>query len=82
MDPVCRQSRLHSLIESLTNVVVGFVIAVCANYTVLPLFGFHPNVGESAEMAMIFMWITLIRSYLLRRLFNRWHQTFTRRAIG
>lgn len=65
------QSKLFSFIESLTNVVVGFLVAVTANLLVLPLFGFNPNLSEATSIGVIFTLISLVRSYVLRRLFNR-----------
>jgi hypothetical protein len=68
------QSRIYSLIESSTNVVSGFGIAVLANYAILPLFGFRPTVREAFDIAVIFMALSFARSYAVRRVFNRWHK--------
>ena len=65
------QSKLFSFLESLTNVVVGFLVAVTANILVLPLFGFYPNFSEATSIGVIFTLISLARSYVLRRVFNR-----------
>ena len=65
------QSKLFSLIESVTNVVVGFAVAVLANILVLPLFGFHPSIGEATSIGVIFTLISLCRSYIIRRTFNK-----------
>lgn len=65
------QSRRMSFVESWANVGVGFCINVLANYTLLPLFGLHPTVADSAALAIIFTLISLARSYCLRRAFNR-----------
>ena len=65
------QSRLFSFIESVSNVVIGFIINVIANLLVLPLFGFYTNLAEASGMGVIFTIISLTRSYTLRRLFNR-----------
>lgn len=65
------QSRIYSFIESLTNIVVGFIINVIANIIVLPIFGFHPSLLEASGMGLIFTIISLLRSYFLRRIFNR-----------
>tara|TARA_Y200000002_G_scaffold86142_1_gene68626 strand:- start:31024 stop:31233 length:210 start_codon:yes stop_codon:yes gene_type:complete len=65
------QTKLYSFIESCTNIVVGFIINVIANILVLPLFGFYPSLLEASGMGIIFTIISLLRSYFLRRLFNR-----------
>ena len=64
------QSKRMSLIESLINVTVGYLVAVGANYIVLPMFGYMVNIADSFYIGLVFMAIAMIRSYLLRRLFN------------
>tara|TARA_R110000824_G_scaffold177096_1_gene356338 strand:+ start:162 stop:389 length:228 start_codon:yes stop_codon:yes gene_type:complete len=64
------QSKKASLIEALINVTVGYLVAVLANYIVLPMFGYMVNIADSFYIGIVFMVIGIIRSYLLRRLFN------------
>ena len=59
-----------SLIEALINVTVGYLVAVLANYMVLPMFGYMVNIADSFYIGIVFMAIGITRSYLLRRLFN------------
>ncbi len=65
------QSRKHSLLESCVNVAVGYLVAVGSQTVILPLFGIVIGLRESAEMALWFTGISIIRSYVLRRAFNR-----------
>lgn len=65
------QSRTMSLVEAVANVVVGYLVAVAANIVVLPAFGLHASVGAFAAIGGIFTAISLARSYVLRRLFER-----------
>lgn len=60
-----------SLVESITNIVVGFMINVTAQYFVFPLFGMHIPIHENLMIAVIFTVISLARSFTLRRIFNR-----------
>lgn len=64
------QSRRMSLIEAITNVAVGYALAVATQIVVFPWFGLHPNLGENFALGGIFTAITLIRGYTLRRLFE------------
>jgi hypothetical protein len=66
------QSRWMSMVESLTNVVVGYALAVAAQIVVFPWFGLHPSLGENFLIGLIFVGISLLRSYALRRLFEHW----------
>jgi hypothetical protein len=66
------QSRCGSLIEAIINVAVGYVVAVVTNMVVLPLFDIHVGLGDNMLIGLIFTAVSLGRSYLLRRIFNRY----------
>jgi len=65
------QNRLNSFIESIANVIIGFLINFIANIYVLPLFGFNITISQSIQIGLIFTLISIIRSYLIRRWFNK-----------
>jgi hypothetical protein len=65
-----RQSRLMSLVEAGTNVVVGYGIAVLTQMAVFPLFGLSATIGQNLSIGAVFTVVSLARSYLLRRLFE------------
>lgn len=64
------QSRLGSLTETLVGTVLAFIIAVGAQIVIFPWFGFNPPMHEHVAIVAIFTVISLVRSYLVRRLFN------------
>lgn len=66
-----RQTHLGSFIEANANIAAGFGINLVANLAVLPVFGFHVTLHDAVWIGVIFTGISLVRSYLLRRLFNR-----------
>lgn len=68
------QSRFASFVESLTNTFVGLVVSFFSNMIVLPIFGMYPSLFQALGMTVAFTFISIVRSYLLRRLFNglRW----------
>ena len=65
------QSRRMSFIESATNVVVGYVLAILTQMAVFPLFGLEAALGEHLAIGTAFVAVSLARGYLLRRLFER-----------
>lgn len=65
------QTRLGSWIEAWANIFVGFGVNWAANMLVFPLFGFNITAGQAFHVGLIFTAISLIRSYALRRIFNR-----------
>ena len=66
------QSRRMSLVESLANVAVGYGVAVTAQVLVFPLFGLHATLGENLAIGGIFTFVSIVRSYCLRRVFEAW----------
>lgn len=64
------QSRKSSFQESITNVVVGFIIGYATNAIMLPLLGMHPSFGDSVVLTVVFAIISVIRSFSIRRYYN------------
>ena len=65
-----RQSRRMSFLESLTNVAVGYGVAVTAQIAVFPLFGLDVTLSDNLVIGAIFTGISILRSYTLRRIFE------------
>lgn len=65
------QTHLGSILEAWANIAVGFGINFCANLVILPFFGFSITAGQAFRVGLIFTVISLVRSYVLRRVFNR-----------
>jgi hypothetical protein len=65
------QSRRMSLIEAITNVTVGYALAVATQIIVFPWFGLYPSLGDNLALGAVFVGISMLRSYALRRLFAR-----------
>ena len=64
-----KQSRIDSAIEASLNILVGTVIYVIVNYTLLSwMLGIHISVATSLWISIMFTIISLIRSYVIRRL--------------
>lgn len=64
------QSRRMSLIEAITNVALGYALAVVTQIMVFPWFGLYPSLRDNLALGGIFVGISLLRSYTLRRLFE------------
>lgn len=65
------QTRLGSWLEAWANILIGFGINWLANLLVFPLFGFAITPIQAFHVGLIFTAISLVRSYALRRIFNR-----------
>ena len=65
------QSRRGSLIESCANTAIGYAVAVAAQAVILPAFGLQANTAQHLGIAACFTAVSLVRGYVLRRVFNR-----------
>ncbi|HEV8037169.1 DUF7220 family protein [Yoonia sp.] len=63
------QSRIMSLVEAITNVIVGYGLAVVTQIIAFRWFGLEAAPGEYMAIGMAFVSVSLALSYLLRRLF-------------
>ena len=66
------QSRRLSLLEAVTNVVVGYALAVLTQLIVFPWFGLTASLQDNLAIGAAFVGVSLLRSYALRRVFERW----------
>jgi len=65
-----KQSRTMSFVEAVTNVVVGYGVAVMAQMVVFPLFGLQASLTDNLLIGAIFTAASIARSYSLRRVFE------------
>ncbi|MFW5846411.1 MAG: DUF7220 family protein [Planctomycetota bacterium] len=65
------QSRRRSLLEACANIAIGCSISWTATMLVLPAYGYPVTASHAGGMTLIFTGISLVRSYTLRRVFNR-----------
>ncbi len=65
-----KQTRIMSMIEAATNVVVGYVLAIATQIVVFPWFGIETGLKEHLTIGLAFVGVSLLRGYALRRLFE------------
>ena len=65
------QSKTYSFYESIANTAIGFAVNYVANLAILPLFGLHLSHSSQLLMTSIFTVISVLRGYVVRRLFNK-----------
>ncbi len=66
-----KQSRAMSLVEAVANVVVGYGVAVVTQILIFPVFGLHTTLAQNLKMGAVFSVVSIARSYVLRRVFER-----------
>ena len=65
------QTKKQSLIESLTNILIGYLTALLSQLLIFPLFNIYVTFQDNLLIGLYFTIISLIRSYLVRRYFNK-----------
>ena len=65
------QTKKQSLLESLTNVLIGYSTAFVSQLLIFPLFSIDVTIGDNLLIGLYFTLISLVRSYVVRRYFNK-----------
>jgi membrane protein YdbS with pleckstrin-like domain len=65
------QSKKHSAIESITNVIVGLVISFLIQIVIYPLLGIPVTMSQNLIITLVFFVASFIRGFIIRRIFNQ-----------
>ena len=65
------QSRLASFIEALTNVGIGMVVSFFGQIVVSHWYNLPLNVTQNMQIVLFFTVLSVLRSFVVRRWFNR-----------
>jgi hypothetical protein len=68
---VAVQTKLHSAIESTVNILIGYLVALGSQIVIFPFFGIQVGLRDNLLIGFWFTIISLVRSYALRRAFNK-----------
>lgn len=67
------QSKTMSLLESFANVGIGLGVSLISQLVIFKAYGIHISLGQNIEITAWFTLISIVRSFYVRRLFNRIH---------
>ena len=67
------QTKKGSAAESLTNISIGLSVGFLSNIIVLPAFGYPVTISDSVLISLVFTVISFIRSYTVRRIYNKYN---------
>ena len=65
------QSKLESLTEAIINTFIGFVIAFISQLVFFPIVGIEANLEQNFILTVLFTLVSIIRTYIVRRYFNK-----------
>jgi hypothetical protein len=66
------QTRRMSVVETCTSTALGFALSYALNVVLHAALALPMSAGQNLLMTGAFTVLSLVRSYFLRRLFNRW----------
>lgn len=76
------QDKHMSLIESVVNVFIGYILTVLIQYLIYPLFGIVIPAEQALFISGLIVLISFIKNYALRRMFNTLHVNGLNRGGG
>jgi len=65
------QTKKYSLIESITNTFIGFMVSLVAQIIIYPVMNIKVTFSQNIKITLIFTIISISRGYIIRRYFNR-----------
>lgn len=74
MNNMTKQSKKHSIFESIANTIIGLVSSYLVQLMVFPLYGIKISHSTNIQITLIFFIISFTRSYVVRRAFNKLHK--------
>ena len=68
------QTRSMSLVESIANTGAGFALSLLIQLSLFSLMSIETTTTQNLLMSGVFTLASLVRGYLMRRLFLRWEE--------
>lgn len=64
------QTKLHSIIESLTQTIIGLVTSIIVQVIIYPLMDIPVTFKQNLIITAVFFIVSIVRGYIVRRYFN------------
>jgi hypothetical protein len=65
-----KQSKKHSIIETIAQTVIGLVTSFVIQVVLYPLMGIPVTFNQNLVITAVFFVASLVRGYAVRRIFN------------
>ena len=75
------QTKLESFVEACIGIAIGYVLAVCTQIVVFPIFGVETTLNQQLMIGLAMTGMSITRTYFLRRFFNHLHKTGKMRRL-
>ena len=73
-----KDSKKKSLLETIVDIIIGYVISTGLNFIILPFYATEISNSDFIGMMQIGVWymvVAIVRKYAFRRLFERFRNT-------
>jgi len=67
-----RQTRSMSLVESAANTAAGFLLSLGLQISLFSAMSIETTTSQNLVMSIVFTAASLVRGYLMRRVFLHW----------
>jgi hypothetical protein len=67
------QTKRQSMVESIVQQLTGYLVGLGTQYVVFPFYGMEIDLITNLQIGAIFAIVSTVRSYVLRRVFNKQH---------
>lgn len=67
-----QQTKLDSFLEALFSTFIGFMVSLVTNMAVMPMMGIPVSFSQNLVLTIIFTFVSVARSYLVRRWANKY----------
>ena len=64
------QKRKHSLIESISNTTIGFLVSLGIQLIIYPIMDIPVRFDQNLIITSVFTIASILRGYFVRRMFN------------
>jgi len=64
------QSKKQSVIESVTQTLIGLITSIAVQLIIYPFMGIPVSFKQNLIITAIFFTVSIVRGYVVRRLFN------------
>jgi ABC-type polysaccharide transport system permease subunit len=65
------QTKKNSLVESLTNTILGLLTSFIIQLIIYPLLDIDVKLTQNVIITFVFFLASVLRGYIIRRLFNK-----------
>jgi membrane protein YdbS with pleckstrin-like domain len=66
-----KQSKMYSVIETIIQTAIGLVTSILIQIILYPFLGIPVSFKQNLIITVVFLIVSLIRGYLVRRFFNK-----------